>query len=742
MAKAIELTLTGLRCASCVNKVEQTLKAVSGVHEVRVNFADHSAQIQGEATLSEQSLIQAIQAIGYQAKALTAHSPLPGGQEAHYAKRLMQKGVISLSVGLILMVTSFLPMPMLTSTSGQLLAWAMGIISLGIVLYSGRHFFKNAWNAFKHRTATMDTLVALGVGTALLYSFTVVILAKHLPTMMQHLYFEAALIIVGLINIGNSLESRARSRTTAAVEKLMGLQPKTAQVLKGTKEITVALEAITVGDLVRVRPGEKIPVDGTIIEGYSTIDESMLTGEPMPSAKKIGDKVTGGTLNKSGSFLFTATKIGKDTALAQIVALVRQAQATKPALARLADKVSSIFVPMVIMIAIVTVLVWFYFGPEPKLAYMFATGLAVLIIACPCAIGLAVPIAVMIGVGKAAEQGILFRQGEALETATELTTILFDKTGTLTIGRPMVTQVQAIHEADKNQLVALAASVEVHSEHPLALAVVDYAKKFGLDLVKAEHFQAVSGQGVSAVVAGRTVFIGNLKFLAGMGIGVTAISKTLPEAMHQGQTVIYVAYDNTIMGTIAIEDPIKPEAKAAISQLHALGLKTVMLTGDQQATAQAVAKQLGITEVIAEVLPKDKATAVAHYQAKGEKVGMVGDGINDAPALAKADVGFAIGTGTDVAIESAAITLLRGSLYGISDAIAISKATRRNMTQNLFGAFIYNVLGIPIAAGMLYPFFGLLLNPMLAGLAMALSSVTVVTNANRLRSFKAGDPSY
>lgn len=739
MDKTVELKLSGLRCASCVNKVQNALKAMPGVSKAVVNFADRSAAVSGDNQLTEVDLIKKIEALGYHAEVQPFLHRQHEDLEAKHAKRLMNRGIISLLLGLILMAVSFMKMPALSSLHGQWMGWGFGLLSAGIIFYAGKHFFVNGWHAFKQHVATMDTLVALGISTALIYSFVAVAFTSSLPNMMQHLYFEAALIIVGLINIGNSLEAKARSHTSVAVEKLIGLQPKTAQIIRNLEEITIAIETIIVGDFIRVRPGEKVPVDGVLTEGHSTIDESMFTGESVPSTKKVGDKVTGGTLNKAGSFIFQATKVGKDTALAQIVAMIRQAQATKPALARLADKVSGIFVPVVVVIAVLTALIWYNIGPEPQLAYMFATSMTVLIIACPCAVGLAVPISVIVGVGKAAEQGILFRQGEALETATHLTTIVFDKTGTLTLGRPTVTAVQVFQSENSNKITALAASIELHSEHPLALAVVEYAKKLNLELPKAEGFHAITGQGVSAMIEGKLVYLGNLKFLGSQGVNTAIANNAIQNNVQQGQTVIYMAVDNKVLGAIAIEDPIKTEAKETIRKLHALGLKTVMLTGDQKGTAQAVAAKLGITEVIAEVLPEDKSNVIAELQGRGEKVGMVGDGINDAPALAKANVGFAIGTGTDVAIESAAITLMHGSLYGISDAIAISKATRRNMKQNLFGAFIYNVLGIPIAAGILYPFFGLLLNPMLAGLFMALSSVTVVMNANRLRWFELGD---
>jgi Cu+-exporting ATPase len=528
---------------------------------------------------------------------------------------------------------------------------------------------------------------------------------------------------------------RARGKTSEAIKRLIGLQPRTARIIRNGKEMDVPIEEVGLDETVRVRPGEKIPVDGVIIDGHSNIDESMLTGEPLPVARGKGDEVIGGTLNKSGSFLMQAKRIGADTALARIIELVRSAQSSKPPIGRLADRISAVFVPSVLIIATLTLLAWFNFGPEPRVSYMLAATMTVLLIACPCALGLATPISIMVGVGKAAEFGALIRNGEALQRARSLTTVVLDKTGTVTEGRPRVVELLPAEGRDEAGLLRLAASIEAASEHPLAEAVVAAARERDIAPETVEGFEAVSGKGVRARLAGAEVLFGNRRLMADSGIAVDdweGRAKALAEA---GQTPMYLAVDGALAGLVSVADPIKADSAEAIARMHALGLKVVMLTGDNAATAEAVARQVGVDEVFAEVLPAQKEEKVADLQARGEVVGMVGDGINDAPALARADVGFAIGTGTDVAIESADITLIRGSLHGVVEAIAISRATVRNIKQNLFGAFIYNGIGIPLAAGVLYP-LGILLNPMIAGAAMAMSSVTVVTNANRLRFYR------
>jgi Cu+-exporting ATPase len=557
------------------------------------------------------------------------------------------------------------------------------------------------------------------------------------PEQARHVYFEAAVVIVALVNLGQALEMRARGKTSEAIRRLIDLQPRSARVVRNGQEIDLPIEEVGLDETVRVRPGEKIPVDGQVLEGRSSVDESMLTGEPLPVAKGPGDEVVGGTLNKSGGFLMRATRIGRDTALARIVEMVRAAQASKPGIGRLADRISGVFVPAVLIIAILTALAWFNLGPEPRISFMLVASMTVLLIACPCALGLATPISIMVGVGKAAEYGILIRNGEALQRAGGLSAVVLDKTGTITEGRPAVTRLVAAADWGEDELLRLAASLEAASEHPLAEAVVVAARDRDLNLAAVDGFEAHSGQGVVAEVEGRHVVLGNRRLIEREGIEAEAWPERAEALAAQAQTPIYVAVDGRIAGLLAVADPIKPDSKQAIARLRGLGLRVVMITGDARATADAVAAEVGVDEVIAEVLPEHKADRVAELQEGGDIVGMVGDGINDAPALARSDVGFAIGTGTDVAIESADVTLIRGSLTGVAQAIAVSRATVRNIKQNLFGAFVYNGLGIPVAAGVLYPLAGVLLNPMIAGAAMAMSSVTVVSNANRLRWFRA-----
>ncbi|MEE8135880.1 MAG: copper-translocating P-type ATPase, partial [Thermodesulfobacteriota bacterium] len=577
---------------------------------------------------------------------------------------------------------------------------------------------------------------AIGTGVAWVYSTFIVLFPDSVSEIARHVYFDTATLIITFINLGSALEMRARGKTSEAIKRLIGLQPKTARVLREGSEVDIPIEQVQMDDIVRVRPGEKIPVDGELTEGSSHVDESMLTGEPVPVTKKVGDEVVGGSVNKSGSFLFKATRIGKDTALSQIIDMVRKAQNTKPEIGRLADKVSAIFVPIVLIISVLTMLAWFNFGPPPQLTYMLVTTMAVLIIACPCALGLATPISVMVGVGKAAEYGVLIRKGDALQKAGQLTIVVLDKTGTITEGKPVVTAIEPSEGWSENELLKITSSVETNSEHPLAEAVVEASKEKNIELIPIESFEAVSGHGVRALYQQKTVLLGNRKLMNDNGVNLGSLIESSEKLSKLGQTVIFVSVNGEAVGLLGISDPIKTDSKEAIQRLQESGIKVVMLTGDNRATAETVASLVGVDDFIAEVLPQDKAHEITKLQELGEKVAMVGDGINDAPALAGSDVGFAIGTGTDVAIESADITLMRGSLHGVADAITISKATLRNIKENLVGAFGYNSLAIPIAAGILFPFTGLLLNPIIAGAAMALSSVTVVTNANRLRWFK------
>ena len=737
MAKSDQVTrlsLSGLHCAGCVTTVETALKAVPGVTQAAVNLTERTATVKGDVSVP--ALIQAVAQSGYSAAEPKSDAEEAGKEAAEFAyyRALLHKTLVAAVVGAPLFVAEPLGLlPSLMHAQGRMFWLFVGIASLFVLVYSGGHFFTGAWKAFKAHNATMDTLIALGTGVAWLYSMVIVAFPELAPPLARHAYFEAATVIIALINLGAALEMRARGKTSEAVKRLLNLQPKIARVIRNGEEADINIAEIGLDETIRVRPGEKVPIDGVIIEGHSSVDESMLTGEPMPKEKNPDDEVVGGTLNKSGSFLFQAKHIGKDTALARIAEMVRQAQNAKPSIGRLADKISAVFVPSVLIISVITFLAWFDFGPAPALSYGLVTAMTVLIIACPCALGLATPMSIMVGVGKAAEQGILIRNGEALQQAVKLTTIVLDKTGTITQGQPAVTALIPAAGWDEAKLLQWAASIEVASEHPLASAIIGLAKQRRLALMPLNDFRAIGGHGVSAKVNGNLVLFGNQKLMRDHHIDLGNLTARAAELSAQAQTPLYLATQNKAAGIIAIADPIKPTSKAAIYRLQAQGIKVVMLTGDSVHTANAIAAQVGIDEVFAEVLPQDKAAKIAELQQRGEIVGMVGDGINDAPALAAASVGFAVGAGTDVAIESADITLMHSNLKGVADAIEISKTTLRNIKQNLFGAFIYNVLGIPIAAGVLYPVVALLLNPMIAGAAMALSSVTVVSNANRLR---------
>ena len=728
------LSIAGMSCAGCVASVEKALQAVTGVQSASVNFAEHTAQVSGDVAVEE--LITAVKAAGYDAAELRGKEDEAEKEVAEliYYRSLLRKAGVAGLVGIPLFVAGMAGwLPGLVNPSGRIFWLLMGLATLAVLIYSGSHFFVGAWKAMRLHNANMDTLIALGTGTAWIYSMVVVAFPTAVPTLAQHAYFEAAAIIIALINFGSALEMRARGKTSEAIKRLIGLQPKTARVLRDGQEVDMPIEEVGLAETLRVRPGERIAVDGVIIDGHSSIDESMLTGEPLPVAKQKGDEVVAGTINGNGTFLYQSQRIGKDTVLAQIIEMVRQAQATKPAIGRLADKVAAIFVPAVMIIAVFTFLAWFNLGQSLGISYAIVATMTVLIIACPCALGLATPISIMVGVGRAASQGILIRNGEALQQAGRLTTVILDKTGTVTQGKPAITRLITMENRSEEEVLQLAASLEAVSEHPLAQAVVQAAEARQLSLTPVKQFTATAGQGVNGKVNGKQIHIGNLQFMHANSIK-TEMSQVNAQAMaDEAQTLMYVAQDKQLAGIIAVADPIKPDSAEAIQRLHNIGLKVVMLTGDNKLTAQAVAKQVGIDEVIAEVQPQDKGRKVAELQRQNHIVAMVGDGINDAPALAQADVGFAIGSGTDIAIESADITLMRGSVHGVADAIAISRATVRNIKQNLFGAFIYNSLGIPIAAGILYPVMGILLNPMIAGAAMAMSSVTVVSNANRLR---------
>ena len=736
-----ELIIEGAGCASCVGKIESALKAVPGVENAEMNFAQRTVSVTGNADAAD--LVKAVEKAGYNAKLAAAESEddaLAEKEKADqaYYKRLMKETWIALSLGGPLMAYALITGEVNVNTTTERIAWLIvGILTFGVLYFSGKHFFVGAWKSFLNHSANMDTLIALGTGTAWLYSMVVVFFPESVPEQARHVYFEATAIIIGLIDLGLALELKARGRTSEAIKRLIGLQAKTARVIRDEKELDIAIEQVLMDDVVRVRPGEKIPVDGEVIEGHTAIDESMLTGEPMPVEKAVGDTVAAGTINKTGSILFKATRVGKDTALAQIINMVKRAQNSKPPIGRLADVISAYFVPVVMIIAVTSALVWLNFGPDPAVAFAIVSATTVLIIACPCALGLATPMSVMVGVGKAAEAGVLIRNGEALQTASKISAMILDKTGTITLGAPKVTDILVAGEQDENTILKLAATLESGSEHPLALAIVESAQEKGIETGKVSNFNAIAGHGVQAEVDGKTLLFGNEKLMRERNIELGDFVEKAQGLAAEAKTPMYFAVDNKLSAIIAVADPIKEDSIAAIKRLQHNGIRVVMLTGDNRATAKAVAEKAGIKEFFAEVLPEDKSKKVQELQMEGEVVGMTGDGINDAPALAIANVGFAIGTGTDVAIESADITLMRGSLHGLADAIAVSKATLRNIKQNLFGAFIYNVAGVPVAAGILYPLLGVLMNPVIAGAAMAFSSLTVVTNANRLRLFKA-----
>ena len=668
-------------------------------------------------------------------------APAEDAQERAY-RTLMAKFWFTAIVGIPVLCTMLIDL--IPALQHALMPWhqvigmAAALLTVPVLAWSGGQFFTGAWNNFRNHNANMDTLVALGTGAAWLYSTLVAVAPGLFPAGTAGMYFDVAVIVIALVVLGQALEMRAKSRSSAAIQKLLSLQAKTARVVRNGKEVDIPIEDVVTGDTVLVRPGEKVPVDGVVLQGESAIDESIVTGESVPVDKRPGDQVIGASVNTTGALRFRATNVGRDTVLAQIVQMVERAQNSKPPIGRLVDTIASYFVPSVMIFAVLTFLAWFNVGPEPVLNYAIVTMVAVLVIACPCALGLATPISLMVGVGKAAEHGVLIRNGEALETASRLNTIVLDKTGTITKGRPELTDVLALQGFTEEDVLHLAAVADRQSEHPLAEAIVKGALARGIEVEEPETFQAIPGHGVEVTVDGRHVRVGNRKLIERAHLPMDAFEAAAEQLAQAGKTPMFVVVDGHPAGVIAVADTIKEDAVAAIRTLQTMGLDVVMMTGDNARTAHAIAQQVGIRHVLAEVLPDEKARQVETLQSEGKRrrlVGMVGDGINDAPALAQADVGFAIGTGTDVAIEAADVTLVGGSLRGVVTAIEVSRATLKNIKQNLFGAFLYNVLGIPIAAGVLYPFFGILLSPIIAGAAMAASSITVVTNANRLRFF-------
>jgi Cu+-exporting ATPase len=739
----VVLPIQGMTCASCVSKVEKALGSVKGVVQAGVNFATERASVEYlPEEVSIRDLKKVVEEAGYQVLEVKEEDIVEKERLAREGElsRLKWKfimGAILLAPILILMYgASFFEK--IIGFSKETNFFLQFLLATPVQFWVGWQFYVGFWKAAKHKTSDMNTLIAVGTSAAYLYSL-IVTFVPHLimvKGLMMDVYFDTSAAIIVLILLGRFLEARAKGKTSEAIKKLIGLQPKTARVIRNGNEVDIPVEEMTLGDIVVVRPGEKIPVDGIVREGYSSVDESMVTGESLPVEKKVGDTAIGATINKTGTFKFEATKVGKNTVLAQIIRLVQEAQGSKPRIARMVDVIASYFVPVVISIAIVTFIVWYFFGPHPALTYAFLNFVAVLIIACPCALGLATPTSIMVGIGKGAENGILIRGAEALETAHQLNTIILDKTGTLTKGEPSVTDIIESEMFTRKEILSLAASAEKGSEHPLGEAIVNKAKEEGLGLFESKDFQAIAGHGIEATIDSKRILLGNLRLMEERKVFLNGLLDRAERLSKEGKTPMFLAVEGKVAGIIAVADTLKEDSKKAVETLHRLGLEVVMLTGDNERTAKAIASQIGIDRVLAEVLPEMKAEEVKRLQAQGKKVGMVGDGINDAPALAQADVGIAIGTGTDVAMESSDITLIGGDLKGVVTAIALSKATIRNIKQNLFWAFAYNTILIPVAAGVLFPFFGILLNPIFAAGAMAFSSVTVVSNALRLRRFK------
>lgn len=744
-ADTIELAIEGMTCASCVARIEKALKAVPGVTEASVNLATERATVRVVAAAIEAAALErAVAAAGYEARQILpdADDREPDGREAEIrvlGRMLLLAALLTLPIVVFAMGPHLVPAfhQWVMTTLGEW-DWRLQFVLGTIVLFGpGLRFFRKGIPALLRGAPDMNALVALGTCAAWAYSVVATFFPGVLPVGTANVYYEAAAVIVTLILLGRTLEARAKGRTSEAIKKLVGLQPKTARVVKDGVTVEVPLAQVRVGSVVLVRPGEKIAVDGEIVEGSSFIDESMMTGEPLPVAKGIGAEVVGGTINKTGSFSFRATKVGSATLLAQIIRMVEAAQGAKLPIQALVDKVTAWFVPAVIAAALLTFGTWLVLGPEPALSFALVNAVAVLIIACPCAMGLATPTSIMVATGRAAELGVLFRKGDALQTLRDAAIIALDKTGTLTEGRPELTDFVVADGFVEADVLRLVASVEARSEHPVAEAIARAAERRGLVLADIENFEAVPGFGVTAIVESRKLEIGADRLMTRLGLDISAFASASARLADEGKTPLYASIDGRLAAIIAVADPIKPSTPVAIEALHALGLQIAMVTGDNRRTAEAIGRRIGIDEILAEVLPDGKVEAVKRLGQHGARVAYVGDGINDAPALAAADVGIAIGTGTDIAIESADVVLMSGDLRGVANAIALSKATLRNIGQNLFWAFAYNIALIPVAAGVLYPLDGMLLSPMLAAAAMALSSVFVLTNALRLRRFRA-----
>jgi Cu+-exporting ATPase len=743
--------IKGMTCASCVTTIEEALRATPGVLSAHVSLGSEEALVQYAPAATDLGAVQAaVASAGYTvAETPPAAGPSAVDGEAEEGDReyrtLMRQWWFGAAVGTFTMIMSY---PWLFPGLGAVFPreshrlwwmWAgMGVASLAVMLYSGRHFFTGAWQALTHRSANMHTLIALGTGVAWIYSTIALLVPRIFPSReFADVYYDVTVVVIALVDLGLAMELRAKGRTSEAIKKLIGLQAKTARVVRNGQELDIPVEEVLVGDTVVVRPGEKIPVDGRISEGSSAVDRSMVTGESLPVEKRVGDEVIGATINKTGAFRFHATKVGKDTALANIIRMVGDAQGSKVPIQRIVDVVSGYFTPSVAILAILGFMIWYTFGPEPRLVYALIVGVTTLIIACPCALGMATPMSLTTGVGLGALNGILIRGGDALQAAQTLQAVILDKTGTITHGKPVLTDVVVAPGFEEAAVLRLAGGVEKSSEHPLAAAIVEGAKGRGLDVPDPTAFAAIPGHGIEATVEGRALLLGNRKLMRDKGVELAGLDERAQGLAGDGKTPMYVAIDGKAAGIVAVADTVKEDSGAAIEALKRMGLEVVMMTGDNERTGKAIARQVGIERVLAEVLPQDKAHNVQKLQLEGKRVAMVGDGINDAPALAQADVGFAIGTGTDVAIAASDVTLITGSLRGVVTAIQISRATMRNVYQNLTGAFVYNVLGLPVALGVLYPFSGLLLSPLLAAVAMSFSSVTVIGNANRLKRWRA-----
>ncbi|WP_102124941.1 heavy metal translocating P-type ATPase [Deinococcus planocerae] len=746
----IELGVQGMTCASCVSRVERALKKVDGVLDASVNLATERATVKYlPSSVSAGQLKAAVKGAGYEvleAQAGRDRTDLEREAREHEIHGLRRAVTFSAVFALPLAILAMVPMLVpavntwLMQSFGHgvmtTLNWVMLALAVPVQFGPGMRFYRLGWKALRNRSPDMNSLVMIGTSAAFFYSLVVTLAPQVFPEGTAHVYYEAAAVVITLILLGKYFEAIAKGRSSEAMKKLLSLQAKTARVVRGGQELELPTDEVLIGDLISVRPGEKVPVDGEVTLGNSFVDESMITGEPIPVAKQTGAAVVGGTINQNGAFQFRATKIGADTALAQIIKLVESAQGSKPPIQGLADRVVSVFVPIVIGIAALTFLIWMVVGGSTALSFALVTTVAVLIIACPCAMGLATPTSIMVGTGKAAELGVLFRNGAALEGLQGANVVAVDKTGTLTKGKPELTDLVTAPGFDRTEVLKLVAAAEEQSEHPIARAIVDAAKREGIAILPLERFEAVPGYGLEAHVEGRLVQVGADRYMGRLGLNIGEFAAQAERLGDEGKSPLYATIDGQLAAVIAVADPIKEGSLEAVRALHRQGLQVAMITGDNARTANAIARQLGIDEVLAEVLPSGKSDAVKELQARGRKVAFVGDGINDAPALAQADVGLAIGTGTDVAVETADVILMSGDLRGVPNALALSRATLRNIKLNLFWAFAYNIVLIPVAAGVLYPAFGWLLSPVLAAAAMGFSSVFVLSNALRLRGFR------